>query len=134
MKNRLYTLLCLLFVALTTFAYDVQIDSIYYYIDEYDKTATVTYNSESPYTQTEIVIPEKIVYNNKEYDVTSIGYDAFSGCSSLTSVYYCNAFSCLDTIVKDVPLQTENHRFGNSSSRSAENKRKYFITYHIFGG
>lgn len=86
MKNRLYTLLCLLFVALTTFAYDVQIDSIYYYIDEYDKTATVTYNSESPYTQTEIVIPEKIVYNNKEYDVTSIGYDAFSGCSSLTSV------------------------------------------------
>ena len=91
MKNRLYTLLCLLFVALTTFAYDVQIDSIYYYIDEYDKIATVTYNSESPYTQTEIVIPEKIVYNNKEYDVTSIDYDAFYGCSSLTSVSIPNS-------------------------------------------
>lgn len=33
-----------------------------------------------------IVIPEKIEYENIEYNVTNIGFAAFAGCSSLTSI------------------------------------------------
>ena len=34
----------------------------------------------------EIVIPSSVSYKNISYNVTSIGYDAFRGCSSLTSI------------------------------------------------
>lgn len=34
----------------------------------------------------DIVIPERVSYENKEYTVTTIGYQAFIGCGSLNSV------------------------------------------------
>ena len=34
----------------------------------------------------DVTIPNSIIYKNYEYSVTSIGYGAFSGCTSLTSV------------------------------------------------
>lgn len=33
-----------------------------------------------------IVIPDKVIYDKKELEVTRIGPDAFSGCVALTSV------------------------------------------------
>ncbi|MDE6720769.1 MAG: hypothetical protein K2J84_01280 [Bacteroidaceae bacterium] len=35
---------------------------------------------------TEVIIPEFVIYEGKEYQVTSLGNGCFSGCSSLTSV------------------------------------------------
>ena len=57
-------------------------DGIYYYIS--GTTASVA-SGDNKYSG-DIVIPESITYNASKYPVTSIGSDAFSGCSGLTSV------------------------------------------------
>ena len=118
MKTRIFTLIMSLFVATMAFAYDAEIDGIYYDFDHENKTATVTddgvswdYNGVG-YIQSEIVIPGKVTYNGVEYSVTSIGYRAFYDCSSLTSITIPNsvtsigydAFSiCLSLIPSSLP-------------------------------
>ena len=98
------------------FAYDAQIDGIYYNLNSENKTAEVTHDGAysnsngAGYTQSEVVIPEKVTYDSVEYSVTSIGIYAFYKCSSLTSVTIPNSvtsigsnafYSCssLDSIV-----------------------------------
>ena len=116
MKTRIFTLIMSLFVATMAFAYDAQIDGIYYDFDHENKTATVTHDGEvwedyetwndAGYTQLDIVIPEKVTYNGVEYSVTSIGSYAFFECdffsfimgNSVTSIesyafYDCTLFS-----------------------------------------
>ena len=88
--KKILLFLVALFVATMTFAYEAQIDGIYYNFDHENKTATVTHDGEiwedyetlndAGYTQLDIVIPEKVTYNGVEYSVTSIGIDAFFHC------------------------------------------------------
>ena len=52
-------------------------------LNDTDKTATITGPVGSP---TELDIPSKIIVKGQDYTTTSIGYYAFSGCTSLTSV------------------------------------------------
>ena len=68
-------------------AYDVEVDGIYYYLDNTNKTAVVTYRawSNGSYSGV-IVIPSSIRVNASDYDVTAIGIYAFRNCSGLTSV------------------------------------------------
>ena len=97
MKKFYFLLIALLCSATMSFAYDVEIDGIYYDFDHENKTAMVTYGGwdeetgGSLYTQSEIVIPEKVTYNGVEYSVTSIGNSAFFECSSLTSITIPNS-------------------------------------------
>ena len=76
-------------VGTKAFAYDAEIDGIYYNFS--NNGATVTYkayeqwNYFSDYTG-EVSIPGSVTYNGTTYSVTSIGNYAFCGCSSLTSV------------------------------------------------
>lgn len=84
MKKILFSLFAL-FVTTMVFAYEAQIDGIYYYFDDENKTAKVTYGG-AVYTQSEIIIPEKVTYNGVEYSITSIGRYAFENCSSLVSI------------------------------------------------
>lgn len=39
----------------------------------------------------EVIIPSKILYSGKEYDVTKIAVEAFAGCTSLTSIVIPNS-------------------------------------------
>ncbi len=52
-------------------------------ISEEERTMKVSNCDESA---TVVEIPARVMYNGALYDVTSIGYMAFSGCSSLTSI------------------------------------------------
>ena len=71
-------------------AHDVEIDGIYYNLDETNNTAEVTYEGDVYTYYNEyngsVSIPESITCNSKVYTVTSVGYAAFQGCSDLTSV------------------------------------------------
>lgn len=60
----------------------VKIDGILYELDSFQKTACVLNSEYSGIVN----IPNSVVYNNKTYQVTSIGVSAFYGCKGLISV------------------------------------------------
>ena len=112
------TVICLAVLPAVSFAYDVQIDGIYYDLDNTNKTAMVA--SSFINSSRAIVIPETISYYDTQYmvtsigqysfyrasglltsvtipnSVTSIGKSAFSGCSGLTSVTIGSSVASID--------------------------------------
>ena len=96
-----YTKLLLLVIfsmmSVCTFAYDAEINGIYYFFDDAAKTASVTckdfinYNSYSG----SVSIPSSIDYNGVTYSVTSIGFSAFRDCPELTDVTIPNSVTSL---------------------------------------
>ncbi len=73
----------------------VEIDGIYYNIVEKGKAAEVTKSSGAKYAG-DITIPESVEYNGTTYSVTSIGGNAFSGCSGLTSITIPNSVTSIE--------------------------------------
>ncbi len=57
------------------FAYDLQVDDLYYDIIDENSVAVVA-NSDAPYTG-EIIIPATITSDDKTYTVTAVGFEAF---------------------------------------------------------
>ena len=66
------TVICLAVLPAVSFAYDIQIDGIYYNLDTTNKTAVVTSYNNNFYSGI-IVIPETISCDGTQYMVTSIG-------------------------------------------------------------
>ena len=86
LKTLVLLLLCM--AGTNAFAYDCEVGGIYYNLDRVYKTASVTYQktfSVASYSGT-INIPQKITYSGQTYSVTSIGRNAFSVCTGLTSI------------------------------------------------
>ena len=76
------------------FAYDAQIDGIYY--DLREDSAIVTYRNWGVESYSgNIVIPDYVIYLEKTYSVRAIGATAFSGCSGLTSVAIPNSVTSI---------------------------------------
>jgi len=68
-------------MGLQTFAYDVEIDGIYYDLNETQKTATVTYDVKFNSSYSGVInIPAEIVCDGVTYSVRNIGYYALTGC------------------------------------------------------
>lgn len=71
-------------------AYDIEVDGIYYNITSLtDLTVEVT-SGDNEYSG-DIVIPSTITYKSKTLTVTSIGHSAFKSCDNLTSVEIPNS-------------------------------------------
>ena len=73
----------------------VEINGIYYYLSSETNVAEVT--SSSNHYSGEVVIPEKVTYEGKQYSVTSIGSHAFQNCYNLTSVAIPNSVTSFDS-------------------------------------
>ena len=87
-------------VATVATAHDFEVDGIYYaIISSTNKTVEVTFkgNSSSYYDEYRgnVVIPKNVTYNNETYNITSIGDEAFYGCSALTSVTIGNSVTSI---------------------------------------
>lgn len=83
-KQMLMTVAVLLCSA-TVNAYDFEMDGIYYnIISASDLTVKVT-SGDNKYSG-EVIIPSTVTYKSKVLAVTEIGWSAFRGCSSLTSI------------------------------------------------
>lgn len=86
MRHKLYYLYTTLFVLLFStnlYAFDCEVDGIYYNrlsADEFE----VTYGT-NKYTG-DVVIPATVEYREKQFKVVQIGSNAFKDCTSLTSV------------------------------------------------
>lgn len=65
------------------YAYDFEVDGLYYTADLSNMCATVV-AGDNKY-EGDIIIPSKVTYKNREFTVTAID-GAFKGCASLTSI------------------------------------------------
>ncbi len=80
-------------VGINAFAYDFEVDGIYYDITSSTEVA-VTSEKENSYSGN-VVIPEQVTHNGITYSVTSIGNSAFSYCTGLTSVTIPNSVTSI---------------------------------------
>jgi hypothetical protein len=92
MKKLLYTFY-LMFLPILACADAVEIDGIYYNLVTKGQIAEVMSNPN--YYSNIVNIPEKVEYEGTEYSVTSIRENAFSNCSSLTSITIPNSVTSI---------------------------------------
>ena len=90
------TLLLSVFFAVSSSAYDVEVDGLYYNLNKTEKTAEVTYKEQYKASYSgSVEIPSSIVINEVEYKIASIGDWAFSCCSGLTSIIIPNSVTSI---------------------------------------
>ena len=94
MKKKLHFLLeivsCTFLFPLFSFAYDFEIDGIYYDFDSMAYRTCIVCKGDTKY-EGDITIPTYVEYKDKNFKVIGIDYGAFAGCSSLTSVILPNS-------------------------------------------
>ncbi len=86
----LFTLI-LLMISRNVSAYDFEVNGIGY--DE-TSTSTVSVTHDDTYFGN-IVIPSSVILNGTTYSITSIKFDAFNGCSKLTSITIPNSVTSI---------------------------------------
>ena len=98
--KKIFLLLTLLLCTSMALAHDVEVDGIYYNLNQANKTAAVTfmgssYDSYDNEYSGEVVIPQKFIYDGITYSVTSLEWGCFFGCTGLTSITIPNSVTSL---------------------------------------
>ena len=91
--KKLFTLFLLALLPLMASANAVEVGGIYYNLDRKSLTAEVTSHPDK-YTGN-VVIPQRFTYDKTDYEVTSIGEEAFYYCTGLTSVTIPNGVTSI---------------------------------------
>ena len=91
--QKLWLIAAMLSVAYSASAYDVEVDGIFYNLNNGTQVASVTYGS-TKYSG-EVVIPSEIKVNEVKYTVISVGGNAFYKCNDLTSVTIPNSVTTI---------------------------------------
>lgn len=81
--------------SLSAFAYDVEVDGIYYDLIKKARIAEVT-NSGSNRYEGEVTIPSKITVEGIEYDVTNIKHNAFASSHFVTAIKIPNSIISIE--------------------------------------
>lgn len=97
-----FVLLLLAIFPLLSMAHDFEVNGIYYTVKS-PKKLTVSVSWKGQYTDSysneysgDLIIPECVIYDGKQYSVTSIGYYAFFKCTGLTSVTIPNSVTDIE--------------------------------------
>ena len=91
--HRLLLTLLMAVTAATAFAYDFEVDGIYYNKLS-DGTSVEVTSGDKNYTGS-VTIPSQVTYSGTTYSVISIGASAFWGCRGLTSVTIPNSVTSI---------------------------------------
>ena len=103
MKTKIFTLFVVLLATTNLWAYDFEIDGIYYNITS-ENTVEVTAKScvdkvglrwNEDWNIDVVIIPATVTYNSNIYNVTSIGENAFRECKSLISATLPNSITTI---------------------------------------
>ena len=100
------------------------VGGISYSVNTTNKTASVVSNYYGAYSGN-IIIPETIIYDNTTYSVTSIGEDAFYGCSGLTSAIIGNSVKSIGESAFDSCSGLTSVTIGNSVKSIGEGAFRY---------
>ena len=120
MKTKLFSLFLMLIISVGNLFASVLIGDLYYNLDATNKTAEVTSDKNKYSGLTTANIPSSVTYNSVTYSVTSVGYAAFSECSSLTSVTIPNSVTAIGLFA-----------FSGCSSLPVINNCRYADTYLV---
>ena len=88
------TLVFSVIFSISSFAYDVEVDGIYYNLISKGNVAEVT-KGDKEYSG-DITIPSSIIVNEVEYSVTNIGNESFRFCQKLISVIIPNSVTNIE--------------------------------------
>ena len=85
--KKIFSLLCLTILSIQLFAYDFEVNGIYYNINPNKISVSVTYKDKTYNSYSgNVTIPQSVYYESVNYTVSTIGNEAFRDCDQLFSV------------------------------------------------
>ncbi len=97
MKNtitKIGVLLAMLLTVLSASAYDFKVDDLYYNVISLENMTCELASGDEKYSG-DLIIPETVVYNGRQFSVIGIEYGVFISCRSLKSIVLPNSVTAL---------------------------------------